>query len=126
MKLVRDTMSTKVVTVVDTTSLNEVVELLDLKGYGGLPVVDAEQNLVGLVSRTDITTYLLQEKADRTVSISVLMTPFLFSIKPEDSLKSAIEVMLKAEIHRIVVTEEGKPVGIITSMDLVREYVKSL
>ena len=126
MKLVSDIMSTKVATVSEASSLNEVIELLDLKGYSGMPVVDADQNLVGLVSRTDITTYLMREKADRDVSISVLMTPFLFSIKPEDSLLSAIQLMLKAEIHRIIVTEQGKPVGIITSMDLVRDYAKSL
>ena len=43
-----------------------------------------------------------------------------------DGVRREVDTMVKAGIHRIVVTEAGCPVGIITSMDLVKEYGTSL
>ncbi|MCA9780575.1 MAG: CBS domain-containing protein [Candidatus Eremiobacteraeota bacterium] len=118
-------MSGSVVTVRETDSLETVLNILDARGFSGLPVTNAEQKLVGLVSRTDITNYALAH-SDKSVQIIELMTPFIFTINPEDTVKKVVDTMVKAGIHRIVVTESGRPVGIITSMDLVKEYGRSL
>ena len=118
-------MSSSVVTVRESDTLEVVLNVLDSRGFSGLPVTNAEQKLVGLVSRTDITNYVLTHN-DKSIEIVELMTPFIFTINPNDPVKKVVDTMVKAGIHRIVVTEAGCPVGIITSMDLVKEYGTSL
>ena len=125
MKQAKDIMSSGVLTAKESDPLETVLSILDTRGFSGLPVTNDEQKLVGLVSRTDITNYALAHN-DKSVPVGDLMTPFIFTINPEDPLKKVVDTMVKAGIHRIVVTEGGKPAGIITSMDLVKEYGRSL
>jgi len=125
MKKASEIMSSSVVTVRESDTLEVVLNVLDSRGFSGLPVTNAEQKLVGLVSRTDITNYVLTHN-DKSIEIVELMTPFIFTINPNDPVKKVVDTMVKAGIHRIVVTEAGCPVGIITSMDLVKEYGASL
>ena len=126
MKLAKDIMSQSVITVRENSKLEDVLTLLDEKGFSGLPVTDEEDKLVGLISRTDITEYVLGRNADKGVKVSELMTPFVFNFDPDDPLKKIVDAMVKARIHRIVVTENGRPVGIITAMDLMGEFSKTL
>jgi CBS domain-containing protein len=126
MKQAKDIMSGSVVTVEESSSLERVLAILDDKGFSGLPVTNDEKKLVGLISRTDITTYVLANKADQKIKISELMTPFVFNFDPDDSLKKIVDTMVQARIHRIVVTDDGEPVGIITAMDLMAEFANTL
>jgi len=52
-----------------------------------------------------------------------LMTPVVHSCRPESSLAEVCETMVWKEIHRVIVTdEEGRVVGLITSLDLARNF----
>jgi tRNA nucleotidyltransferase (CCA-adding enzyme) len=126
MKLAKDIMSKGVITVDETTKLEDVVSILDEKGFSGLPVVDSDKKLVGLISRTDLSAHALSKNGDKNIQISELMTPFVFNLDPDDSVKKIVDTMLKARIHRVIITDSGEPVGIITSMDLMAEYAKTL
>ena len=55
------------------------------------------------------------------------MTPFAFQLKPEDEVAQLVDTMLSGGIHRVVVCDQaGRPVGIVTSMDIVRDYRRLL
>ena len=51
-----------------------------------------------------------------------MSTP-MYSIKPDDSLKTAIDAMLRYDIGRISVMDEGKLVGIVDRNDLIKSYL---
>lgn len=125
MKLAKDIMNRNVKTVDENSKLEDVLALLDGEGFSGIPVTNENKKLVGLVSRTDITEYVLRH-SDKSCSVSELMTPFVFDFSPDDPLKKVVDTMVKTRIHRVVVTEDGEPVGIVTTMDLMEEFSKTL
>ena len=55
-----------------------------------------------------------------TTTVRDIMTKDLISVKTTDQAIVAIEVMTKNDIGSVVVTEEGKPVGILTERDIMR------
>lgn len=135
MRKVKDVMTEGVITVSASTPVDEVMELFTRKGITGAPVVDDIGKMVGVLSRSDVARhwYLAGEavamgyrssEAARSYTAGDVMTPFLFSVTPEDDVTKMVDVMLASGIHRMIVTREGIPVGVVTTMDLVRDYRK--
>lgn len=117
MRKVAEVMTSPVSTVHEDSSLTQVKELFEKLSISGAPVVDRDGRVLGLISNSD----LLRARPRDTVTD--LMTPFLVNVSPEDSVVKVMKAMVPARIHRVVVTENGAPVGIITSLDLVKDYL---
>ena len=105
--------------------LLDAAELMDTFEITGLPVVDADGNLVGVISQTDLV------RAARTrdlwpswpgLAVRHLMTAPAVAVTPGVSLEAAAQLMERERIHRLVVVREGEqvPVGILSLTDLVR------
>ncbi|MCE7872079.1 CBS domain-containing protein [bacterium CPR1] len=127
---VRDLMKSPVLSVGQETSLQELVELLDQKMITGVPVVDGDGKVIGVVSRSDVAVHWSRSEDGedlRVQSVSEIMTPFAFQVRAEDEVVGLVDTMLAGGIHRVVVSDdEGRPVGIVTSMDIVRDYRRLL
>lgn len=143
---VEDVMTSDVVTVRPTTSLKEVAGILIERRISGVPVVDEQGKVVGVVSEGDI---LFKERG-RTERRGILtlftdatygtggqlkleartaeeaMTAPAQTIPPWRSVSAAAEQMLDAEVKRLpVVDDAGRLLGIVTRTDLVRAFVRS-
>lgn len=123
-------MKSPVTSVAMGTSLKELVEMLDHKMITGVPVIDAEGRTVGVVSRSDVAVHWARHSEDdslRGQTVDTVMTPFAFSVTPDDEVVRLVDTMLSGGIHRVVVSDShGRPVGIVTSMDIVRDYRRLL
>ena len=93
----------------------------------GLPVVDRTGLLVGVISRTDILASEVEAEGERSrqallenTLVRDLMTSPAMTIAPDASVREAAQQMLSAGVHRLFVTKEGRPVGVISITDLVR------
>lgn len=108
--------------------LMEIVLEFDRRMISGGPVVDADGIAVGHLSRTGISRFLMRNpKAAEEMTVGEVMESFAFQVYPDDTVKSMLETMLASRIHRMIVTdEEGRPVGIVTSMDLMRHLYDKL
>ncbi|HEU5260849.1 MAG TPA: CBS domain-containing protein [Gemmatimonadales bacterium] len=53
-------------------------------------------------------------------TVAEAMSPSVCSVQPDTELAAAARYMLRRNIHRVLVMEEGKPVGILTTTDVVR------
>ena len=62
----------------------------------------------------------LPESDFETVTVGEIMTPVSFSIPPSTSLPELADFLVRGRIHRAVVVEDGRLVGIVTSNDLLR------
>lgn len=122
MRTVKEVMSSPVKTVESSLSAQEVISFFKVHNISGAPVVNEKGFAVGLVSRSDLVSGT--DLSDSTVAD--LMTPFVFEISPDEELLTVAKSMVDAKIHRVVVTEEGLPVGIVTSLDLVKDYVEQM
>ena len=140
---VRDVMTTNLFTVPPDMPLKEVATRMLEYGISGLPVVDDEQNVVGVLSETDIlykeTTAPKRDglvdwlihygedppaaKLNARTARQAMTTPAV-TITPRRSVADAAELMLEVGIDRLPVVEAGELVGIVTRADLVRAFTR--
>jgi CBS domain-containing protein len=147
MKTVRDVMATPVVTVRRTTPLKDVAQLLVENRVSGLPVIDVDGSVLGVVSEAD---FLVKESGEGAVRHRPLarllgdsrtsrsqldkvhatrtadaMTAPAITIEPGRPISEAARLMTLRKVNRLPVVEDGRLVGIVTRADLVRAYVRS-
>jgi len=108
------------------TPLAHVVAMFEERLISGAPVVDSTGKMLGLVSRTDVIGRLFRQGSIDHAHVEDVMTPFVFRVTPHDPLERLVDIMLSARIHRVVVTLEDRPVGIVTTLDLLADYQRML
>jgi CBS domain-containing protein len=125
-------MSTKVVTATPDEPMTKAWDKMLESDFTGLPVVNDKGEPVGMITRFDILKrgWARIGKEDGAkireaphLHVDKLMSTPIFSLTPEDSLHSAIEMMLKQDIGRISIVDHGKLVGIVDRYDLIRSYL---
>ncbi|MDP3278343.1 MAG: CBS domain-containing protein [Deltaproteobacteria bacterium] len=142
----RDCMMHAVTTLTPSTSLDAATKLFAEQHITGAPVVNGDCQCVGVISQTDLlnrrdqrsrevgdSVYFLVLHGELVVKDNVaatehpspgivadLMTREVISIDAKATLRDAIERMTKHHVHRLVVLENGKLSGVITSMDVLR------
>jgi CBS domain-containing protein len=138
----RDVMTQNVVTVTPTDSVLKAAQLMLQNHISGLPVVDVNGDLVGVVTegdflrRSEIGTQRhrpkwlefvvgpgkLAEEYVHTSGMKVeeIMTPNPHFVSESDSLETVVEVMERCHVKRLLVMREGKMVGIVSRADLMR------
>lgn len=120
---VKDYMTRKLITFKPDQTINEVMEIILKQRITGGPVVDEGNNLVGIISDTDLMQVISDSRyhnmpvADRKVSD--LMSPQVFTIDAEADLFDAAARFLKSGHRRFPVVEEGKLIGQISRMDVI-------
>jgi len=120
---ISDLMSYPVLTVAPKTAMWEAAMLFREKGCTGLPVSDGE-NLMGIITRRDFRKGRRPCRMDRPVK--AFMTSKVVWIGPENSVDHAARLMVKHDIGRIPVLDEGKLIGIVTRSDIMRYYYDML
>lgn len=122
MGTVKDIMTSTVTTIPADASPRDAAWSLTLKGLSGAPVQDEHGNVVGVLSKSDLTDPRKFHVEPRCPPVaSDLMTPVLFAARETDSVRFAVRRMVETGSHRlIVVGDDGALVGIVTPMDVLR------
>jgi len=116
---VGDLMSTALVFVRDTDTLAIARREMRRAGIHHLPVVDEHQNLIGVISRTDLTEG--RRRPAGRQRIGKLMSRAVVTATPETSITLARELMLENVFRSLpVVGSDGHLIGILTETDLLR------
>lgn len=120
-------MQTEVQTVTPETALNDAAVTLADAHVSGLPVVERDGRLVGVISTTDILAS--EEEVENQMArvalferaqVRDLMTPHVVTIAPSATVNEAAQLLLNADVHRLFVVEDGRMVGVISTTDIVR------
>lgn len=137
---VQDVMTTPVISIRQGSSLAQAVTLMNKQHVSGLPVLDAEENLVGILTEGDFISALdidtnhfsvalesivrkYRSRKHMGTVVDDLMTKNPITIKPEDTLHTAIALMEKNHIKRLVVTNNfNKIQGIISRADIIKLF----
>jgi CBS domain-containing protein len=147
MTKVQDLMTSDVFTVGPDTPFKDVVEVLLRHDVSGLPVVDGQGGLLGIITEADLVSkeaYESQRRRPVQVLFDVLtgdtrwthkargltagsvMTPRPFAIGPDDDVTFAARRMLEHRVKRLpVVDPENRVVGILSRHDLLRVFDRS-
>lgn len=111
---ISDLMSFPVFSVSSDTSMAEVARMLRQRGCTGLPVVD-EGRLVGVISRRDFKK--IRKETQLQAPVKAFMCTRVITIEPGKSPIQAAQMMVRHDVGRLPVVEEGRIIGIITRSD---------
>lgn len=124
---VADIMRTNLQTANPDTSIHEAITTLADAHVLGLPIIDRDGRLVGVLSASDVLDRLAEaadaderERLFRHSVVRDLMTPNPVTIRPDADVKDAAQEMLYLEVHRLFVVDAEKLVGIVSQSDVVR------
>ena len=119
----KDIMTKKVVTVKEKCPVYDAMNMLINNNITGLPVVDAKNELVGMLSEKDMLNILYNDDvADKTVD--EMMTHEVISFDETDNIVEICDCLMGNNFRRVPITSDGKLVGIISRRDLVRFILK--
>lgn len=147
--IAKDVMTTKLITIHPETTLREITQLLLDHHISGLPVVDGQGGLVGIVSEGDlmykeVTTQSpavlniigalihsdgvqeYRETAGNLLELTAadIMTTDVISFSPNTGLQRIGRIMLENHIKRVPIVEGNKLVGIVSRADVIRPLLK--
>lgn len=135
---VRDVMTSEVATVGIEASIKDVGRLLSEREVSGVPVVDRDRRLRGVVTEADVVAMMRPEK-ERGVIARLLhrarrmesrtageaMTSPGITVGPDDPVSRAARLIVEHDLTRLLVVLDGRLVGIVSRADLVRSFVRS-
>ena len=107
-------------TVEDVATINHAIELMKQHRVGGLPVVDIANRVLAIVTEKDLLS-VFGRKA-RGVRVEALMTKEVVTGTGETTIIEAEREMVEKSFRRLPLVSEGRLVGIITAMDIVRFF----
>jgi CBS domain-containing protein len=130
-KLVSDLMHRGLITCTQDTSLGQVAVLLSQHHVHALVVVDRDRRPVGVMSDYDLLAgeWLSADNESlstmRKLTAGDLMSYPIISVDCSLPLSEAAHLMTEKDINRLLVTDKGKTIGVISSSDFVASIAKS-
>ena len=105
------------------TPANRIAAMM-LEGFGAVPIVDATQRLIGIVSEHDLLTSLEKDQKWGEISANDIMTPNPYSVRPDTDLATLVYVLRVSNLIRVpVIVADDKLVGIVARRDILRAYL---
>jgi CBS domain-containing protein len=115
----RDVMVTDVPTTTSDTPVGEVIAVLEARDIGGIPVVDDEQKLVGMVTEYDIIS-------KRGQTAGSIMSRGVITVQEAASVGDLVELMGLHGVRQLPVLHDGQLIGIVTRRELMRRYARTI
>jgi len=120
---ISDLMSFPVSTISPEITMKAAALRLRETGYTGLPVVDGDR-LVGVLSRRDFRR--IKKPGHIDAPVKSFMSRSIYHVTPLTPVGNAARLMVKNDIGRLPVTDDGQLVGIITRSDIMEYYYDML
>ena len=117
---VKDVMTRALVSVDPSTTLNQISKMMEQGGMGSI-LVKKDGTPSGIITDRDFAIKIAAHGVSMDTPVEKIASFSLISINAKDSILDAAKVLSDKKIRKLVVTEEGKVVGIITSTDLVNK-----
>ena len=119
--LVREAMSSPVISVDENEDIVQVANKMREQRVGAVIVLNRNGNPVGIVTERDVVTRVVADGVDPNMVIaSKVMTSPLMMVEPDLEIMDAMKMMDKENIRRLGVIYKGELVGIITDRNIIR------
>jgi predicted transcriptional regulator len=114
--IARDIMTRKVYTIFPEASVQEVAQLLSRKSISGVPVIDKDGKIIGIVTEADIIGKVNREN----LRVADIMSPEIIVVDEETPVGEIAMLLTERKIKRVPVMQNGKLVGIVCRADIVQ------
>ncbi len=115
---IRELMSSPLITASESLSLFEATYLLTTNHIRHLPAVNAQNELVGVITQTDIINHFGEEHFMGVRSVNSVMTHKILTVKPGMSVQKVVEMMGSYISDCAIAVEDEQPIGILTERDM--------
>jgi len=127
---VGEVMTPNPITVGESDTAAQATKVIQSLGERSVPVVDAKGRLVGVIGLKDLAELFgrskrrpgsgerASEKGKLSVPVKSLMNEAPVTAPAEATVRAAAELMLRSNVSSVVVPDQGKPVGVLTKLDL--------
>lgn len=144
----REMMTTKVHQVAANSTIGDALQLLRAHTISGLPVVDRDGRLVGVITGGDVlrafqqraqkiyhslfgptqvaideAVWTTDRKAMLALSVEKMMSKGLVTVGPDTPVGEIADLMLSEKVRRVFVVDQGRLLGVVTRNDIVRWLV---
>jgi len=118
----KDLMTRDVVTIREDASVSQLCDVMQAAHANGLPVLNAHDELVGIVTEDDILygTMGVFDKNGSPVLVRDIMTSPAICATEDTDVVELSRILWGMRIHRIPILVEGRVVGVVTALDVVR------
>ncbi len=116
----KDIMTKKVITVRRDTPVRVALQLMLVHQISGVPVVEEDMTLVGIVTEKDLLRLLHGPQGTKGKTVEEFMTQPAVHFEENESLEHICECLDDVTFRRVPVTKEGKVVGIVSRPDVIR------
>ncbi|ADR22551.1 hypothetical protein MATR_36030 [Marivirga tractuosa] len=121
---VKDYMATNLITFNEHQTIYEAMDILMKKKISGGPVVDENNNLIGVISEGDCLKEIVKGKYNNSPKLPGLVKDYMATnvihIDPETNIFEAANMFLRMRFRRFPVLKEGKLIGQISQRDIMR------
>ena len=142
---IKEVMIADLTSVSEDTPIKEVVKIMSRQQMAGLPVVDNDQNVIGIITESDITKACLpgyykelqnpsfipdfdqfsqQTKKIAHLSVKDFMTSTVYSVEEDTSRTDAANLLFRKHLRIVPVVRSGKLVGILTPSSLCKNAME--
>ena len=112
-------MKKDVITILPDVPLKEAIDILVEKGITGIPVVDSEGVLLGIVTEKDIIEYKTRGNME-TAKVRDVMNINVYTFSPSVPLQELVSVFSQRDFRRVPIVEDGRVVGIVSRKDIIK------
>jgi len=120
----KDIMSTNVISVKKDDSIFDAIKLLVEKNISGLPVVDDDMNLTGILSEKDVVDLFYEHEQAEHKTVGDYMTHPAVCFDENNALLNVCNFLVKNIFRRVPITTNGKLVGIISIQDILSSVLQ--
>ena len=116
-------MTTDLVTVKRETGIYEAIRTMVENNITGLPVVNDDMSLAGIITEKDVLK-LLYNIEDKPGKVEDFMTKGIVTFNQDDSLIDITDRLIKSNFRRVPIVAEGKLAGIVSRKDIIKYILK--
>jgi CBS domain-containing protein len=117
-------MTSPVITAKKDLKLTAVIDLLLRWNISSVPVVDEDNNLLGMLTEYDVLNFALDGHAAEASAVEAMSTTVV-SFPPETRVDDLVNCSISKRIHRMPIVKDGQVVGMVSRRDILREMQRT-
>ena len=121
---VKEIMTAEVVTVTEETPIYEALNLLTEYEISGMPVVDVNRKLVGMLTEKDVLEILINPKLSIEATVGQYMSRKVVSFSEDDDVIMVCKFLISVPLRRVPIVRHEKLVGIVSRHDIIKLILK--
>ncbi len=119
----RDIMTSHVICIPKETPVFEAIHLMISNNITGIPIIEKDSTLVGILSEQDVLRLLHNFREEKNKSVSDFMTQPVIHFEEDEFVNEICSCMIQYAIRRVPITSDNKVVGVISRSDILRQIL---